>query len=249
MDITNNQLHELRLWGVAKTLPIRLQESQQEKWSYTEFLNGLLVDEIRYRDQKSSEGRLRKAKFRTVADFDHFDFTLKRSLSKTQLKELRELTFLKSHQNLLLLGPTGVGKTFVATAIGHQACVEGYSVLFEGMNCLIETIKLNRMAGTFLRLRKRLIEVDLLIIDDLGIKPLDGEMVQDLYDLLEERYLKKSTIITSQLPVANWKEVITDAVVFEAIVDRVAHGYKIEITGDSYRKRRSVDKVKGTSGN
>ena len=249
MDITNNQLHELRLWGVVKTLPHRLQESQQEKWSYTEFLNGILLDEIRYRDQKSSESRLRKARFRTVADFDHFDFTLKRSLSKTQLKELRELTFMKSHQNLLLLGPTGVGKTFVATAIGHQACVEGHTVLFEGMNCLIETIKLHRMAGTFLRLRKKLIEVDLLIIDDLGIKPLEGEMVQDLYDLLEERYLKKSTIITSQLPVSNWKEVITDPVVFEAIVDRVAHGYKIEITGDSYRKRRGVDKVKGTSGN
>jgi DNA replication protein DnaC len=249
MDITNNQLHELRLWGVVKTLPIRLQESQQEKWSYTEFLNGILLDEIRYRDQKSSEGRLRKAKFRTLTDFDHFDFTLKRSLSKTQLKELRELTFMKSHQNLLLLGPTGVGKTFVATAIGHQACVEGHTVLFEGMNCLIETIKLHRMAGTFLRLRKRLIEVDLLIIDDLGIKPLEGEMVQDLYDLLEERYLKKSTIITSQLPVSNWKEVITDSVVFEAVVDRVAHGYKIEITGESYRKRRGVDKVKGTSGN
>lgn len=249
MEITNNQLHQLRLWGMAKTLPMRLQESGQEKWSYSEFLNGLLLDEIRYRDQKSSESRLRKAKFRTQADFDHFDFTLKRSLSKTQMKELRELTFLKSHQNLLLLGPTGVGKTFVATAIGHQACMEGHSVLFEGMNCLIETIRLHRMGGTFLRFRKRLIEADLLIIDDLGIKPLDGVMVQDLYDLLEERYLKKSTIITSQLPVPNWKEVITDPVVFEAIVDRVAHGYKIEITGESYRKRRGVDKVKGTSGN
>ena len=132
MDITNNQLHQLRLTGIAKTLPIRLQEGQQENWSYTDFLNGLLLDEIRYRDQKSSEGRLRKAKFRSLADFDHFDFTLKRSLSKTQLKELRELTFMKSRQNLLLLGPTGVGKTFVATAIGHQACVEGHTVLFEG---------------------------------------------------------------------------------------------------------------------
>lgn len=249
MEITNNQLHQLRLWGMTKTLPTRLQEGQQEKWSYSEFLNGLLLDEIRYREQKSSEGRLRKAKFRSQADFDHFDYTLKRSLSKTQIKELQELTFMKSQQNLLLLGPTGVGKTFVATAIGHQACIEGHTVLFEGMNCLIETIRLHRMAGTFLRLRKKLIEVDLLIIDDLGIKPLDGVMVQDLYDLLEERYLKKSTIITSQLPVSNWKEVITDPVVFEAIVDRVAHGYKIEITGDSYRKRRGVDKVKGTSGN
>lgn len=249
MDITNNQLHQLRLSGIMKTLPIRLQEGTQEKWSYTEFLNGLLTDEIRHRDQKSTEGRLRKAKFRTQADFDHFDFTLRRSLTKTQLKELRDLNFMKSKQNLLLLGPTGVGKTFVATAIGHQACVEGYSVSFEGMNHLIETIKLHRMSGTFLRLRKRLVDVDLLIIDDLGIKPLDGEHVQDLYDLLEERYLKRSTIITSQLPVTNWKEVITDAVVFEAIVDRVAHGYKLEITGESYRKKRGVDKVKGASGN
>lgn len=249
MEITNNQLHQLRLWGMTKTLPTRLQEGQQEKWSYSEFLNGLLLDEIRYREQKSSEGRLRKAKFRSQADFDHFDYALRRSLSKTQVKELQELTFMKSHQNLLLLGPTGVGKTFVATAIGHQACMEGHTVLFEGMNCLIETIRLHRMAGTFLRHRKKLIEADLLIIDDLGIKPLDGVMVQDLYDLLEERYLKKSTIITSQLPVTNWKEVITDPVVFEAIVDRVAHGYMIEITGESYRKRRGVDKVKGTSGN
>lgn len=249
MDITNNQLHQLRLTGIAKTLPMRLQEGQQEKWSYTEFLRGLLTDEIRYRDQKSSEGRLRRAKFRTQADFDHFDFTLKRSLSKTQIKELRELTFLKSKQNLLLLGPTGVGKTFVATAIGHQACNEGYNVLFEGMNHLIEQIKLARVGGTFLRLRKKLIEADLLVIDDLGIKPLEGEIVQDIYDLLEERYLKRSTIITSQLPVTNWKEVITDPVVFEAIVDRIAHGYKIEITGESYRKKRGVDKVKGTSGN
>jgi len=249
MDITNNQLHQLRLTGILKTLPMRLQEGQQERWSYTEFLTGLLTDEIRYRDQKSSEGRLRRAKFRTQADFDHFDFTLKRSLSKTQIKELRELTFLKSKQNLLLLGPTGVGKTFVATAIGHQACNDGYNVLFEGMNHLIEQIKLARVGGTFLRLRKKLIETDLLVIDDLGIKPLEGEIVQDIYDLLEERYLKRSTIITSQLPVTNWKEVITDPVVFEAIVDRIAHGYKIEITGESYRKKRGVDKVKGTSGN
>lgn len=226
-----------------------MKEGQEENWSYTDFLNGLLLDEIRYRAQKSSDGRLRRAKFRTHADFDHFDFSLKRSLTKAQVKELRELTFLKSHQNLLLIGPTGVGKTFLATAIGHQACVEGHSVLFEGMNFLIETIKLHRMSGTFLRLRKRLIDVDLLIIDDLGIKPLEGEMLQDLYDLLEERYLKKSTIITSQLPLTNWKEVITDPVVFEAIVDRVAHGYKIDITGDSYRKRRGVDKDKGTIGN
>ena len=118
-----------------------------------------------------------KSKKKPRADFDHFDFTLKKSMTKTQIKELKELSFFKSKQNLLLLlGPTGVGKTFVATAIGHQTCLEGYHVIFEGMNNLIVTIKFHRVASTFLRIRKRLIESDLLIIDDLGIKPLDGEM-------------------------------------------------------------------------
>lgn len=134
MDITNNQLHQLRLTGVAKTISMRLQEGLQEKWSYSEFLNSLLTDEIRYRDQKSADGRLRRAKFRSQCDFDHFDFTQKRSITKTQIRELRDLNFLKSRQNLLLLGPTGVGKTFLATAIGHQACNEKYNVLFEGMS-------------------------------------------------------------------------------------------------------------------
>jgi DNA replication protein DnaC len=243
MDLTNNQLYQLKLGGILKTLPTRLQEAANAGWGHTEFLQAILLDEIRSRQQRKTEGRLRMAKFRNTADFEHFDFSVRRSILKSELAELRSLSFMHNKQNLLILGQTGVGKTFVATAIGHQACREGHSVLFEGMSCLLETIKMHRLAGTFLRYRKKLIETDLLILDDLGIRPLAGELAQDLYDILEERYMKRATIITSQLPLENWKEVITDEVVFEAVVDRVAHGQKVELTGPSYRKKRSIDKA------
>jgi DNA replication protein DnaC len=149
------------------------------------------------------------------------------------------LQFIKNHRNVLIVGPTGVGKTYLASAIGDQACRNGYTCRFLGMNLFIEQLALSRVDGSFLRLRERLIKTDLLIFDDLGIKPLTPGVVQDLYDILEERYQKGSTVITSQLPIANWREVIADEVSYEAIMDRLVHGaVKLELKGESYRKKR-----------
>jgi DNA replication protein DnaC len=155
---------------------------------------------------------------------------------------MMSLKFLKDAQNLLFLGPTGVGKTYLATAIGNHACLEGYTCLFMGVNYLIEKVHLARIEGNYLKLREKLIKCDLLILDDLGIRVLPQEMIQDLYDILEERYQLKSTIITSQLPLENWKEVIPDLVALEAILDRLIHGVKLEIEGDTYRKKRGGTK-------
>ena len=139
------------------------------------------------------------------------------------------------------MGPTGVGKTFLANAIGNEACRRGYTSLFFGMNFLIERIQLARVEGSYLKSRDKLIRTDLLILDDLGLKPLPPEMVQDLYDILEERYQSKCTVITSQLPVQNWKEVISDEVALEAILDRLINGtIQIQVDGDSYRRKRGV---------
>lgn len=150
-----------------------------------------------------------------------------------------ELQFIKDPRNVLLFGPTGVGKTFLATALGNQACREGYSVLFFGMNFLLEKFVLHRADGTFLRFRDKLTRCDLLILDDLGIKQLPPAAIQDLYDILEERYQSKSTVITSQLPINNWKEVIEDPVALEAIINRLIHGaVTITLEGESYRKKR-----------
>ena len=151
-----------------------------------------------------------------------------------------ELRFLREPRNVLILGPTGVGKTFLATAIGNHACRVGFSCLFVGVNVLVERLTLARADGTFLKYRDRLVKTDVLILDDLGIRTLPPETIQDLYDILEERYQTRSTIITSQLPLANWKEVIDDAVALETILDRLIHGaVKIELSGESYRKKRA----------
>ena len=153
------------------------------------------------------------------------------------VKDLMMLDFIKnSPRNLLLIGPTGVGKTFLSTALGHHACRHGYSTHFQGISVLIEKLVMARTDSTYLKLRDRLIKFDLLIIDDIGLKKLPPEFVQDLHDILEERQ-EKCTVITSQLPLKNWNEIIDDPLALDTIVDKLKHGsLELEIEGDSYRK-------------
>jgi DNA replication protein DnaC len=242
IEQTRNELSKMKLFGVLQSLDVRLEEGLEKGWGHQEFISAIITDEKNYRQIKSTERRVKNAGFRTDASFNKIDFTANRKLSKSQVQELMSLKFIRDSQNLLLLGPTGVGKTFLATAIGNHACLEGYTCLFMGINYLAEKIHLSRVEGSFLRLRDRLIKCDLLILDDLGIKVLSQEIIQDLYDVFEERYQSKSTIITSQLPLENWKEVIQDPVTLEAILDRLIHGLKINIDGDSYRRKKNGTK-------
>ncbi len=242
LSATKNDLKDLRLYGILKTIDYRIQEATSQNWNASELASVLVTDELNYRKSKSEEYRVKRAKFRIDADFAHFDYTASRGLTKSQVLEMESLSFMDSHLPVILLGPTGVGKTYLASAIGFTACKKGKTTLFLGMNYLSEKIALARASGEYLKLRDQLIKVDLLIIDDLGIKGLDVNVAQDLYDVLEERYRKKSTIVTTQLPLKNWKEVITDKVVLEAIMDRLIHGLILEFRGDSYRKKYKVDR-------
>lgn len=243
IEQTRETMHKLRFMGMLETLDLRIHEAKSAGWSYSDFIGALMTDEKLYRDDKATKRRIRIAKFRTDACLEKLDFTAKRSLTKTFVSELQHLKFLSDPRNVLIIGPTGVGKTFLATAMGNHACREGFKVIFMGMNMFIEETTLTRATGTFLKLRDRLIKTDLLILDDLGIKPLPPAVIQDLYDILEERYQSKATMITSQLPLENWKEVIDDTVALEAIMDRLIHGaIKLEMKGDSYRKKRGKNK-------
>lgn len=235
----------LKMFGMLSTLDTRLAEAQENGWSYSDFLSALVTDEKSYRERKSTEYKIKRAKFRRQASFELFDYGVKRNLKKSQIEELKQLSFVKNKQNLLVLGPTGVGKTFLATAIGYHACHEGFTCQFIGISLFAEQAYLNRTAGTFLRFRERLLRADLLILDDFGLKKFNSALTQDLYDILEERYQSKSTIITSQLPVKNWREVIEDEVALEAILDRLVYGRRLEITGESYRKKTNLTKGEG----
>lgn len=241
-------MKHLRLNGMRETLELRAGEATQNGWSYQEFLGALLSDEKLDRDNRATLRRLRRAKFRIDACEEKIDTTAKRNLTRQQVRELMQLDFLKSARNVLLHGPTGIGKTYIASAIGNQACRQGYTCIFIGMNELIDRIEIARAEGTWLKYRDRLVKVDCLILDDLGIRALPQTMTQDLYDILEERYQDKCTIITTQLPLENWNEVIPDDVAREAIVDRLIHGsYRLHLEGESMRKKRTkpvkVDKA------
>jgi len=238
IEQTKKILSELKCHGMLSSLDLRLTEATSNGWGHSEFLSALSTDEKSYRDNRKTARRIKAAQFRTDASLERFDFTVRRSIVKTQIQDLMELRFLREPRNILILGQTGVGKTFLATAIGNHACRSGFTTLFIGVNHLIDRLALARADGTFLNFRDKLIRADLLILDDLGLKILPPETVQDLYDVLEERYQSKSTMITSQLPVANWKEVIEDAVVLEAILDRLIHGaVTLQVEGESYRKK------------
>jgi DNA replication protein DnaC len=237
LEQTKERLNQMKLFGALATLDSRLNEGTQHGWGNADFLSAVMDDEYMYRQDRKTRRLVIAAKFRTEASFEKLDTTAKRNITRSQISDLKNLTFLKNPRNVLVLGPTGVGKTFLATAMGYHACRSGYSVQFIGMNMFIEQMAMSRIGGTYLNFRKRLVGVDLLIIDDLGIKPLTPESTQDLYDILEERFQQRPTIITSQLPLANWKEVITDDVAYEAIMDRLIHtDLKIELSGESYRR-------------
>lgn len=228
-------ISQLKLYGMLETLDLRAAEATQNGWGYQEFLSVLLSDEKLDRDNRATKRRLKRARFRIEACEEKIDTTAKRNLTRSQVRELMQLGFIKNPRNVLLHGPTGVGKTYLASAIGNQACRQGYSCIFIGVNELIDRVEIARAEGSWLRYRDQLIKTDCLILDDLGLRALPQVMIPDLHDVLEERYQDKCTIITTQLPLENWSEVIPDDVAREAIVDRPDESEKI-FSGQILRK-------------
>ena len=217
---------------------------------YDEFLSLLLQDEIDYRKNAKIKRLLKRASFKQTASLENIDLKSDRGLEKRQLRELETCQYIEDGINIFIMGPTGVGKTYLATAIGNAACRRGYTTLFYRMNSFLEQLLLARAKGTYLNFLKRLAMVDLLILDDLGIKALEPQQFQDLYDVIDERGEEKSTLITTQLPVENWSEIIPDPVSCEAITDRLASvAIKLEMRGPSYRPKRRVNQKQNLDNN
>ncbi len=239
LEQTRNQMAQMKFLGMLKSLDLRLQESISQGWSPGDFLSALVTDEKIYRETTAIQRRIKAANFRTTATLEQLDYTAKRTITKSLVKDLMQMNYIKvSPRNILFIGATGVGKTFLATALGNHACRHGFTTIFLGINVFIEKLLMARTDGTYLRLRERLIKTDLLIIDDIGLRKLSPEIVQDLHDLLEERQ-NKCTLITTQLPLKNWNEIIEDELALDTVVDKLQHGgLQLVLEGDSYRKKK-----------
>ena len=239
LQITENLLDDLRLHGIKQSLSARLHLAQSEKSGVEEFLNLILHDEKEFRHNAKIKRLTKRAAFKQNASLEGLDYSHKRGVDKRTISDLATGRFVSEGTNIMISGPTGVGKSYLATAIGNHMCRLGRSVAFLRMNSLVEKTHLERAKGTYLNLLKRLSAQDLIILDDFGIKPLEPSEYQDLYDMIDERGDEKSLIITTQVPVENWGEIIPDPVTCEAITDRVvAQAISIKMAGTSYREKR-----------
>jgi len=237
---TWEKLDTLKLTGMAKALKEQMETPDIGELSFEERL-GLMVDrEINERDSRKLAVRLRKAKFRERASMEDIDYKAKRGLDKSLMLNLASCQWIRDHANCLVVGPTGIGKTYIACALGHKACMEGYASLYFRLPKLLDDLEKARGDGRYSKLMKTFAKTDVVILDDLGFDPMTAGNRRDLLELMEERYVLRSTIVTSQLPVNKWHESIGDPTLADAILDRVVHNaHKIVMKGESMRKAKS----------
>ena len=237
---TLDQLHALGLYGMAKAFTDLANGGEVKDLEPYDWLAMLLDRETTWRREKRLMARLRIAKLRQSASIEDVDYKTSRGLDRTLFQKLTQGDWIDAHDNVALIGPSGVGKSWLACAIGQKACRDNRSVLYHRWPRLCEEFARTRGDGRYARLLKSLGRAELLILDDFGLEPLDANARHDLLEILEERYGRRSTIITSQLPIPSWHVVIGDPTYADAILDRLIHNaHRIELTGESLRRTRT----------
>lgn len=240
---TLEQLSELGLHGMARHYESILQLPLHQQPESHDLLSRLTQSENQYRSNRKTQMFLRLSKLRYAAHIEQIECSKSRNLSKEQLSLLADGQFIRSGQNVLITGATGCGKSYLACALGHQACLLGYKTLYFNMNRLVERIATAKLDGTYVSLLNSIDKAHLLVLDDFGLQPMDASVRLALLQILEDRYSKKAVIIASQLPVAKWYEYIQDETLADAIMDRLlAHAHRIELKGESMRKKQLESK-------
>lgn len=229
-------LKELRLSGMASHLEEQHKTGINQNLSFEERLGILVHYELTLKKNRKIGRLLRNSKLKTGIAIENLTYNETQGLTRNQLLSLMRLEFISSHKNLIITGATGVGKSYLATAIGNKACIEGYKVKFVKLPIFLEEIQLSHKTGNFIKILEDLIKYDLLILDDFGITSIDKLQLHDLFNIIDERYKIKSTIITSQLPIKAWHEYLGDPTLSDAILDRLlSQAERIELQGDSQR--------------
>jgi len=229
-------LKKLRLSGVMKTLDLRKRQALDEDLGHEEFLYRLLQDEVERRDSKQTEARMRRANFETTKRLEDFEFTFNPKIPKQRIVDLAACHFVDKHANVLLIGPTGVGKSHLAQAIGERACRAGSSVLFIAAQRLFAQLRGSRADQSYEKKLLRFTTPDLLIVDDLGIRPLERDEPLDLYEIIRARYEVGSMILTSNRALEEWYGLFPDDLMASAAMDRLLHHAEVVVLeGQSYR--------------
>lgn len=237
---TLEKMKELKLWGMSNYFAASLKTREHEHTTADELLAFLIEAEYDYKRTQRIKNAFKNAMFRYPASIEEISFSKNRNLDKNTFIRLSDCSFIEKKENIIITGPTGVGKSYLASALGHQACVMGYRVRYYNMGKLFSMLKMSKADNSYLKEMARIEKQDVLILDDFGLHPFDSSTCISLLEIIEDRHGKASTIIASQVPVNKWHELLGEQTLADAILDRIIHtSNRIELQGDSMRKPKT----------
>jgi len=237
-NATLEKMSMMKLQGMKQAFELSMATSQSGKLTADELIALLVEAEYNDRQNRKLQRLLKAAKFRYRATIEELNISHKRNLDKNEILRLATCDFMSKRESIIITGPTGVGKSYLASALGHQACINGYKVMYFNLQKLFTRLKMLKADASDIREKSRIEKHDLLILDDFGLQVLDVENRLSLLEIIEDRHGKKSTIITSQLPTSKWHEAIGEETIADAILDRIVHtAHRIELKGGSLRKK------------
>jgi len=224
-----NKMKQMKLLGMARAFQLTMESEKNEKFTPDEMVAHLINSEWDDRYNRKLDRKIKDARFRYKASIEQIAFDDNR-VDKNQIHRLADCEFIKRHENIIITGSTGIGKSFLASAIGHEACSLGYRVLYQHSTKLFARMKIAKADGSYLKELSKMEKQQLLLIDDFGIQPLDAQSRSALMEIIEDRHGKSSVIITSQVPVSKWHDIIGEQTIADAILDRIVHdAHRIEM--------------------
>jgi len=241
---TIKKMNQMKLSGMARAFTTSLESGDAVKCTADELLSILIDSEWDERYNRKLERTIKGARFRYKATVEQINFDISRQTDRNQILRIADCNFIERKENIFITGSTGIGKSYIASALGHQACSLGFKVLYQQSSKLFARMKIAKADGSYLKEIAKIEKQDLLIIDDFGIQPLDAQNRSTLLEIIEDRHGKSSTMITSQIPVNKWYEVIAEQTIADAILDRIIHNaHRLELKGESMRKKKNQEQT------
>jgi len=240
-EVTLTRLKQMKLHGMHGAFRTAIETGKTDNYTIDQFVSMITDAEWDDRNNRKIERAIKNARFHYKAAIENVIYEHARNIDQTKLLRLAECDFIKKSENVLISGSTGAGKSYIATALGYQACIEGYRVLYFNTTKLFSKLKMAKADGSYLKELAKIARHQLIILDDFGLQPLDGQNRIAMLEMIEDRHNRGSMVVTSQIPVNKWYEVIGEKTIADAILDRLIHqSHRIELMGESMRKKRNI---------
>ncbi|AHW58750.1 DNA replication protein DnaC [Draconibacterium orientale] len=240
-EVTLTRMKQMKLHGMHGAFKTAIETGKTDDYTIDQFVSMITDAEWDDRNNRKIERLIKNARFHYKATIENVVYEHARNIDRTKLLRLAECDFINKNENVLISGSTGAGKSYIATALGYQACIEGYRVLYFNTTKMFSKLKMAKADGSYLKELAKMARHQLIILDDFGLQPLDSQNRIALLELIEDRHNKGSMLVTSQLPVSKWYEIIGEKTIADAILDRLIHqSHRIELMGESMRKKRNI---------